>query len=88
MSKSYRKTPIIGNCSGSDKPYKKLLHKKERRTTRMKIKSGEFDLLNKSLFFYDDWTAPKDGKQWLDEKTPKFFTPNEWKRYRRKLMRK
>lgn len=81
MSRSYRKSPICGSAADSDKPYKKQIHRKQRRKDKIKIKQGNFDELGRNIP-YDSWSSPKDGKSKffiLKKIDPKLY---------RKLMRK
>jgi len=81
MSKSYRKTPIMGLASDSDKWYKIYLHKKHRRKVNIMLQHGIYDGLSHNIP-YDSYSSPKDGKTdffGLKKKDLKFY---------KKLMRK
>lgn len=61
MSRSYRKTPIMGLAAASDKWYKRTLHKQRRRQWRELLLRGNID----DLFVekkYDWYACNKDGK--------------------------
>ena len=69
MSRSRRKTPVIGMTTArSDKPYKVDAHRRERRALRTRLL---FDLEDSGRclhpkLFGDPWRAPKDGRQMVD----------------------
>lgn len=64
MSRSYRKTPIIGLTSKpSDKTFKKAEHKRARRALSARDLSIEEPPADKK--FGDPWSSPKDGKRWI-----------------------
>lgn len=68
MSRSHRKTPIIGFTSAqSDKPFKVAEHRRERRSARAtlaKIQDGDDGRLH-SKVFGDPWKSDKDGKYYF-----------------------
>lgn len=65
MSRSRRKTPIVGMTTAeSDKPFKEAEHRRERRSVRAAVKQLE-DAPDPKLFG-NPCHAEKDGKQWLD----------------------
>lgn len=65
MSRSRRKTPIIGvTTAGSDKPFKTAEHRRERRSVRATIK--QLEEAPDPRQFGNPWASEKDGKQWLD----------------------
>jgi hypothetical protein len=65
VSRSYRRTPIIGfACSHSEKFYKRLRGKQERQRARVALAKGEpahFEFAP-----WDEWVTGRDGKQWFD----------------------
>lgn len=65
MSRSRRKTPIIGMTGApTDKPFKTAEHRRERRAVKSTVKQlGEAP---DPKLFGDPWRADKDGKRWLD----------------------
>jgi len=69
MSRSRRKTPIIGvTTAPSDKPFKVDEHRAERHVVRATIKHSR-DGDDRALYakvYGDPWKAPKDGKQIVD----------------------
>ena len=70
MSRSKRRTPVIGiTTAETEKAYKAAAHRSERRTARTKIKSGRPDDIPHPKKFGDPWGAPKDGKQMVDPKS-------------------
>jgi hypothetical protein len=67
MSRSYRKTPICGKTTAaSDKCFKNAEHKRARRA--LSACDLEFDDAPSDKQYGNPWGAPKDGKQWIDEK--------------------
>ena len=66
MSKSRRKTPIVGNTiAESEKKDKRLWNKKFRRLSNQKIKQGDeppADIREVT----EVWSGEKDGKHWTD----------------------
>ena len=61
MSRSRRKTPIVGVTSAaSDKRFKKAEHGRERAAVRVTIDQGEEPPAAKQ--FGDPWKGEKDGK--------------------------
>lgn len=75
MSRSYKKTPIIGNAGISDKSYKQFINRRKRRSVRQKLQVGIFDGLDQNIP-YDSWDSNKDGKHCfieLKKKNPKFY---------------
>jgi hypothetical protein len=73
MSRSRRKTPIIGITSApSDKPWKVAEHKRERRVTRavLALSLDGDDARLHGRNYGDPWCSEKDGKAyWPDERT-------------------
>ena len=65
MSRSRRKTPIIGiTLAESDKSHKVSAHRAERRSVRAIIGS-RLDQDDRRLYakeYGDPWSSPKDGK--------------------------
>ena len=81
MSRSYRHTPIIGNCSQSDKPGKVIANRTLRCHTRQALATCvDFDALALPLLreVSNVWSFPKDGKHRM----------NPASAYFRKYMRK
>ena len=65
MSRSHRHTPIIGNCSHSDKPGKVLAHRALRAATRQALSAcRDYDDLIAPVTreVSNVWDFPKDGK--------------------------
>lgn len=75
MSRSYKKTPVSAHTiAESDKKYKVQEHQRERsnvRTALNSCKDYEELILQDSKKFGDEWSAPKDGKQWMKKYTKK-----------------
>jgi len=75
MSHSFKKTPIIGNCSGSEKQDKKFSHRKFRAAERECL-SNDLDFPVKQQEVCNNWDFAKDGKQYLrklDDLTKKYL---------------
>lgn len=72
MSRSQRKTPIIGITTAvSDKPFKRDEHRRERSTVRTILHASADDLaVPMPRAFGDPWKAPKDGKMRVDPVSP------------------
>lgn len=69
MSRSRRKTPIIGiTTARSDKPFKVAEHRRERCAVRTALASHADVDLNKA--FGNPWNAPKDGHVWVGNDRP------------------
>jgi len=69
MSRSRRKTPIVGIAkSESDKWYKVLWHRINRARLRGLLAHEQYDDADTDTP-YNDWNAPKDGKQYLKSET-------------------
>ena len=65
MSRSRKKRPGGGIAiADSDKPFKVLEHRRERRKASSSLKRGEDPPVE---VYGNPWKAPKDGKQfWID----------------------
>jgi hypothetical protein len=68
MSRSFRKTPIIGiTTSPTDREYKREFQSRSRADKRALCKklrdNHEYEVNNTPR--YDEWCAPKDGKRWV-----------------------
>lgn len=84
MSKSYKKTPICGNCADSDKKDKRIARKQLRRRMKSNIQLENIDdedviistglcanqLELQSMFgvVSDEWSFSKDGKRYVTDK--------------------
>ncbi len=64
MTRSHRKTPIIGiTTAASDKPYKTREHRRERRAVGIALRvDGE---IPHRRLFGDENDGDKDGKQYV-----------------------
>ncbi|MGF7004533.1 hypothetical protein [Aminobacter sp. BE322] len=72
MSRSRRKTPIIGiTTAETDKPFKQAEHRRERRAVKAVIKTGEEPPAPKA--FGNPWDGQKDGKQWIADNVPELL---------------
>jgi len=79
MSRSYKKHPGGGwTCSESDKPGKKMDHRRYRHYYKDKIRHEEYDDIEPPEYKENPWNWPKDGKQyWPEGKT---YNNGEWMR--------
>ena len=70
MSRSRRKTPIIGNCNiASEKKDKKILHGKMRTAERIRLHKLD-ETIDDDIFPVEDelrnkWAMQKDGKSYM-----------------------
>lgn len=69
MSRSRKKTPIFGHCSESDKPFKILEHRRERRRVKAQL-SCEREPDHPKMFG-NPWASCKDGKVYWAGAEPK-----------------
>jgi hypothetical protein len=70
MTRSIRKTPIVGMTTAeTDKPYKALEHRRERRAVKVALRADE--PLPDRRAFGDPWDGDKDGKQFLADPEPR-----------------
>jgi hypothetical protein len=69
MSRSRRKTPIRGYCADSDKPFKRMEHRRERRAVKVALAASE-DAPHPKLFG-NPWASCKDGKGYMPDPEPK-----------------
>jgi hypothetical protein len=94
MSRSYRKNPIIGNTSSSEKYDKVHTHRKLRKHIKDHITGthGDLESLEQILMpiedeISDSWTMAKDGKTYYDIDDTE-NDPDWLKDFKKKLMRK
>ena len=81
MSRSYKKSPIIGYCvSTSEKYYKRLRAKLERAHVREAIRNGESP--DYEMAPWNEWTTNRDGKRYIADRNGKV------RRRMRKFLRK
>jgi len=75
MSRSYKKTPIVGTTTAeTEKSAKRIWHKQLRHETKQLIKSSHNDPeLLEDVTFPDEkevssvWVMPKDGKKYIGQ---------------------
>jgi hypothetical protein len=66
MGKSFRRTPIIGHGSDSEKKDKRINNRKFRRCEHMLIAAERFDDLPICMHeIANEWCMSKDGKSWI-----------------------
>jgi len=79
MSRSYRKTPIFGNTTAeSDKPGRKIDHRRYRHYYKDKIRHEEYDDIEPPNYKENPWGWPKDGKNYWSEGKP--WDNGDWRR--------
>ena len=66
MSRSYRKSPFIGTCGGSDKFDKRISNRRLRRRVLECLERGEEPPVLREVS--DVWLFQKDGKYRVDDK--------------------
>ena len=94
MSRSYRKTSIIGNVGSSEKMDKIIAHRKSRKYIKDHITAthGNLELLEEIMMPKDDeisnpWTSSKDGKTYWNISEDE--NDADWlKKLKKKIMRK
>jgi hypothetical protein len=94
MSRSYKKTPIHGNCGSSEKEDKVISHKKYRRHVKDDIISTHGDLESLEEIMYPKenevvniWSMSKDGKTYTDPII--YEQDSDWiKIWKKKMLRK
>ena len=70
MSRSFRKTPVVGVAKAeSDKPFKVREHRRERRAVKAALKAD--GPLPDPRAFGNPWASEKDGKQFLADPEPR-----------------
>lgn len=68
MGKSYKKNPISGiTCVDSEKEFKQIEHRRERRAVKSLLKNKIENLPHKKKFG-NPWNGTKDGKNRFDPK--------------------
>ena len=68
MSRSYRKTPIFGNCiCRSEKKDKRIANRAFRRIVRHCLRTGQELPLKREVS--NVWSWGKDGKRWWSNYT-------------------
>lgn len=92
MSRSFRKTPIMGHGGAtSEKEEKRFANRSLRRKVKANIRK-EFDILPEMKEISDEWCFRKDGKGWFGDMKKGIATlhlTSEWlKKEYKKLMRK
>lgn len=70
MSKSYRKTPIVGvTTAASDRYGKKASARKLRRAVKVSVARGD-DVQPHQYELFDPYSMPKDGKTYIARGNP------------------
>lgn len=77
MSRSYRRTPIIGWCvCRSEKPWKRKAHRALRRAVRVELARGNWETLPRLRELSDVWTWGKDGRQYIGNHLGQMAVPD------------
>lgn len=95
MSRSKKKTPVIGNCSSSGmKSFRTSENKAERRLVNNRLKQGMEEMPHRKEY-QNEWSSPRDGKHYFSKPKTEYryssilraYTFN-WIQYWIKFMRK
>lgn len=80
MSRSYRKTPIVGIAKSENvRWYKQLRASTERTLERMLLRKASLEDENAAADLsveqepWNEWNSPRDGKQWIGNRYPKLL---------------
>ena len=66
MSRSYRRTPVLGHVKArSEKKDKRWAQRRWRRIVRLSLRREEWELLPTLREVSNVWDFPKDGKQYV-----------------------
>ena len=71
MSRSYRKTPVIGHGGNSEKQDKRNYNRSFRNLLKISLRKWQFDKLPEREFnghHGRNWNFRKDGKSYFDRK--------------------
>jgi hypothetical protein len=80
MSRSYRKTPIIGIAGDSEKQDKKIANARFRKKERQALQQYRIDNIPHDLNDVSNvWSMSKDGKQYLNP-DGEYFKSGKWRR--------
>lgn len=72
MSRSYRRNPWFGHTtSESDKPGRKIDHRRYRHYYKDKIRHEEYDDIEPPNYKENPWNWPKDGKSYWSDASEK-----------------
>lgn len=84
MSRSHRKTPIMGVAGNSSdqKKFKQQEHQRERTLVRCLIDSENFVDMPRPKKFGNEWSSPRDGKMWFGN--CKYTYPEDYPKWMRK----
>ena len=80
MSKSYRKTPIVGIAGSSEKKDKQIANGKFRKKSKQKLSQFDLDELPFDLDeVHNKWSMAKDGKIYLNQEGD-YYKSGKWRR--------
>lgn len=86
MSRSYRKTPVIGNAGGSEKWDKQKANRKFRKREHQAIHSQQLERLPYDMDdVHNVWCMAKDGKHYVNKNsdskyTRDYYQEGKWRR--------
>jgi hypothetical protein len=64
MSRSVKKTPIVGNCGGSEKYDKRIANRRLRRAVKTWVRRPD-GVIPGLRDVSNPWSMAKDGKHWV-----------------------
>lgn len=68
MSRSRRKTPIIGICgAGSQAWFRSMSWGRQRAEVRDRLITENWDIMPHPWSYGDEWDSPRDGKQYIGD---------------------
>ncbi len=73
MSRSCKKTPISDNTTASSDAWWKVRAARKLRRHAKALLNGlpdDFPLIGKRWELVDPWSSEKDGKGWMEDRTP------------------
>ena len=71
MARSFRRTPISGNCSdSSDKWFKRQTARRLRVAVHGALQAGRHEILPHRYEIASAWESGKDGKSWFGHLPP------------------
>ena len=71
VTRSKRRTPIVGVAGTGAGPYKQVRAGQERARLRTLLASGREAEVDRELAPWDEWACGRDGKQWVGDTKPR-----------------
>lgn len=66
MARTYRKTPVFGNCCGNDTPFRRAGNRRIRRVAKWTLRCAadydEMTIPTAKELSEDEWHWPSDGR--------------------------